>query len=65
MSTYLSVQVWTPPPRFFKQPRFYILTNPPAPLPINEIWDKQKNKPLKESCFFMFRRLQNNITSFL
>ena len=29
----------------------------------NEIWDKQRNKSIKESYFFMFRRLQN-ITCF-
>ena len=30
----------------------------------NEIQDKHKNKSMRESCFFMFRRLQINFTRF-
>ena len=30
----------------------------------NEVQDKHKNKSTRESCFFMFRSLQSNITCF-
>ena len=63
-----SVQkVWTS--RYYRQSLLY--GNPPTFLKIfswqycsNEIWDKHKNKCMSESCFFMFRRLQNNIACF-
>ena len=31
----------------------------------SEIWDKHKNKLIRESYWFMFKRLQNNITCLL
>ena len=67
----------TPPPPFYRQFSLYIAILPFLSLfgtctfgnifwqdSPNEIQNKHKNKLVWQSHFFMFRRLQNNVTFF-
>ena len=77
IKNYSVEKVWTPPSidplrtPVWPSVSLYLFTNPPLLTTLfrqhryNEIRDKHKGKPMRESCFFIFRRLQNNITFFL
>ena len=72
-----NVQIWIPPPSIDTPPLYspshiyiYIFSKPQLFKKLfwqyhpDETWDKCKNKSMTKSYFFMFSRVQNNVTCF-